>query len=150
MLSTKMLGPSPTTKLENPNCLNHNKDLQKPALSSCLNCKVHTRINLRAAVTCQLLAETAWFTIKCQQLPLKLSKNRAAMLSTGYCCVLTIFLINRGFICTDMFPPKIIGTGVLLIHIVPFHDVKVKMWYTNNAKWITGFICKETINSNTM
>jgi hypothetical protein len=64
----------------------------------------------------------------------KLSKNRAAMLSTGYCCVLTIFLIKHGFICMDMFPLKIIGTGVLLIHTVPFHDVKVQMWYKNNAK----------------
>jgi hypothetical protein len=27
------------------------------------------------------------------------------------------FLMKHGFICTDTFPPKIISTGVLLIHV---------------------------------
>jgi hypothetical protein len=40
-----------------------------------------------------------------------------------------------------MFPPKIIGAGILLIHIiheVPLHDVKFGLWYAINAKRIIG------------
>jgi hypothetical protein len=50
--------------------------------------------------------------------------------------------MKHGFIYIDMFPPKIICTGV------PLHDVKVGVWYTVNAKLIIGPIFyTETINS---
>jgi hypothetical protein len=48
----------------------------------------------------------------------------------------------------DIFPHKIIGTGVLLIHRDSLHDIKVGVWCTVKAKQIIGLIFYvETINS---
>jgi hypothetical protein len=38
----------------------------------------------------------------------------------------------------EMFPHKIIGPGVMLIHKDPLHDIKVGTWCAMNAKLIIG------------
>lgn len=48
--------------------------------------------------------------------------------------------MKHGVICTDMFTPKMIETGVLIIHNSPLHDVKVGVWCAVGAKQITGLI----------
>jgi hypothetical protein len=52
--------------------------------------------------------------------------------STGY------FMMKRAFICTDIFPRKITGTGVLLINELPHNYVNVNLWCAMNAKLIAG------------
>lgn len=60
--------------------------------------------------------------------------------------MLSLYMMKLTFIC--LYPPSseawchlhvhIFYTGVILIHKVPLHHVKVGVWWTVNAKQLTG------------